>query len=414
MRLTAWTRTGFAVLATAGLATGIGIALTRHDAPLIGALPVAIAVWSLFVVHHGYLVTRALRWRRRQRTERQRLAELAIPADVPKPGLFDGVAAIDAAQHALLPRIPDYQGAMYARGVKVALLPSLAVLVAALQATLSQPSAAVAIGLASAELAVMLLLIALVWRSPNPADQWVRARTRAELLRREQYLRLAAVGPYQSLDALDADRRTADRISQLTSTVDTELRRHIALTSPAGVRWIDQLWTGPGPGPRPSAVAERLRSYLYYRVGKQLLWFELGTESNQRAERQIAMAIKAALVAAVAAIGVQTLLQTGHGPSGTPVQSTATVLTLALPPVCAFLLAVQELYSYRRLGLSYGQTLDDLRQAQTELTELLAGPDNDERARRFQAVVLHTETALTDELRRWVMLTQRDEFDLAL
>ena len=53
------------------------------------------------------------------------------------------------------------------------------------------------------------------------------------------------------------------------------------------------------------------------------------------------------------------------------------ILTLVLPPACAFLLAAAELFSFARLATSY---------------------------HKMRAA------ALTDELRRWIMLTDRLEF----
>jgi hypothetical protein len=266
----------------------------------------------------------------------------------------------------------------------------------------------------------MLTIIVLVWISRNPADRWVEARNRAELLRREQFLRLAAAGPYQNLNPEQAEQLTVARIALFGDSTGERLRRLLSMRTETGpTRWIDQLWTQPNPA--LDSLRERARTYLHYRVGKQIVWFTLGTRLNHDAERRIAYAIKCALIGTVIVIGLQTvLLLTSPGINTATITATATVLTLILPPACAFLLAIQELYSYRRLAISYRQMLDILADERAVFAGLIATIDNEPdvghslTSRQFQAAVLHTEEALTHELQRWTMFTQRDKYDLSL
>lgn len=50
------------------------------------------------------------------------------------------------------------------------------------------------------------------------------------------------------------------------------------------------------------------------------------------------------------------------------------------------------------------------------LAAIIDDPDPDPAAasRQFQAAALHTETALTNELHRWRLITHRDEYDLSI
>jgi hypothetical protein len=293
-------------------------------------------------------------------------------------------------------------------------MPSIAVLIAAVQ-TIATPGSRWATGLSIANAAVMMTLIALVWRSRNPSQIWVQARTRAELLRREQYLCLAAIGPYQGVPAALLDDVAAARIALITKVKDDAVHRLIPMRGADGLsRWHDEIWTRPNPP--LDAVLHRARSYLHYRIGKQVMWFSLGEDVNRGAEGRIAAIIKGALLAAVASTILLTALHAYKLAGAQPVTDIATILTLVLPPSCAFLLAIQELYSHRRLAASYKHTLGQLIGEYSGLAAVVDRPAADPEAvsRQFQSVVVHTEAALTDELQRWRMLIQRDEFDLSL
>ena len=407
------------LVSTILLAVGAQLTISRRADLASLLLPLVATAWLVATIHHGYLVIREYRWRRRRRSPAHGRPghPVPVPASVPKPTAFAGVEIIDAAQRQALPLVPDFQGAMFARGVTVAALPSVAVLVAAVQTTVASTNAHLSVGLSIANVAVMIALIGLVWRSRNPSEPWVRARTRAELLRREQYLCLAGAGPYQNLEPAGAVEMARARAGQITEAAQTRLTGLIALRSDDRGRWQDGVWTSPN---RPlDALPQRVLSYLHYRVDRQSAWFEYSEALNRGAERRIAIIIKASLIATVAAIAVQAALLAAGIAEPVPAAA-ASLLTLVLPPVCAFLLAVQELFSHRRLAASYEHMLDSLRDQRAELDTLaaeLAQPsarDDEAATRRFQAAVLHTEHALTEELQRWRILTQRDEYDLSL
>lgn len=406
------------IISTAvAVATASGYLITRHDALAPLVVPLAVTAWVVFAIHHGYLVIRQLRWRHRRQVEADRLQQVAIPDDVPRPDTFPGVDVIDAAQHATLPTVPDYQAAMYARGVTVAAMPSLAVLIAAIQTTAVGSN--LATGLSIANIAVMTTLIALVWLSRNPSQPWVKARTRAELLRREQYLCLAAVGPYQNLEPQHIADVAANRTTTITAATDETLHHLIPMRADAAhTPWHDQLWTQPNPPLH--ALRQRTLAYLHFRIGKQIMWFKLSEKLNRNAERRIATVIKSSLLAAVAATLLQTALHIANAAHPAPVTAAAGILTLVLPPTCAFLLAIQELFSHRRLATSYSHMLERLVDERTALTNLVTTLDNEaniDRAtpsQQFQTTVLRTESNLTEELQWWRMLTQRDEYDLSL
>jgi hypothetical protein len=120
--------------------------------------------------------------------------------------------------------------------------------------------------------------------------------------------------------------------------------------------------------------------------------------------------------------GTHTILLSQHVTSrqsvGTePFAVSIGLLAFALPPACAVLLAVQELFSYRKLGVSYTQTREELLDLRAELQQLIFTMTKEAEPsaciRDFQALVLHTESALTLELQRWIMLVSRAEFEVS-
>lgn len=398
---------------------------------LVAAAPVVVACWLLVAVDCGYFLLRARRWEHRQELERQALERLAIPPKIKKPVTFAGVASIDKAQHAALSVVADYQGKYFSAGIKVAVLPLLAVLALVLQTLAVAEGSPSGIGLAATEALLLVFLAYLIWMRQDPTKDWVDSRIRAELFRREQYLRMALVGPYLDLPADEADNRSALRTGLFSEGNAAELRRLIPMatrtadgTRPVVERWIDQLWQQAGEESDIWAddLEDRMRSYLHYRVERQLLWFKLGVAANERAERQITLILKAALLAAVVIAGTHTILVSQHVSSGQPSHMaffpvSVGLLAFTLPPACAVLLGVQELFAYRTLGVSYEQTRDELIELRTELQQLIfaATRRDPHRAlkRSFQALVLHAESALTIELQRWIMLVSRPEFEVS-
>lgn len=382
---------------------------------LVVATPLVAAAGALLIIRQAYLILRHLKWRRRQRREAAAIEALHIPADVPRPIRFSGVDTIHRAKAVVMSTVPDYQGRMFLRGLTVAVLPPLAVLLAAIP-DVAPDDERLALGTAIAEIAVLLTAFTIVERSPKPAERWVAARIRTELLRREEYLRLALVGPYvdRADDAADLIER---RITTDLDPRDEPSRaRAIALRDgPDGPRWIDRLWTQPHQ-PVPD-LRDRMRSYLHYRIRKQIVWFELGTDNADRSDRLISLFIKFSLVVGVAVVAVQILVRHRWPVDPTLAGQVATLLALVLPTVSTFLLALRELYAYRGLAASYRHIINDLRTEQRTLERLITRLDEanaDEAAisREFQALVLHTEALLTHELQRWVMIIDRDQFDL--
>lgn len=404
---------GVATLAIAGL-----IWFSFHSAHpgAAFATPVVAALYLIAVVHLGFFVLRELRWRRRQRVEQAALQQLAIPPDLPKPSTFAGVKEIDEAQHQLLRPIPDYQGAYFARGIRIALLPAIAVVFVAVQTIFANGTAFEA-GLVGAELVLLLAIMWLVWADPDPVKDWLSARVRAELFRREQYLRLAMVGPYLGLTGAAADRRARGRIMELRNADMAGLRQLISMNGEP--HWADEIWLRSRAGPPADDLANRMRSYLCYRIDKQIMWFTLATKAKDDAERGISRVVKAVLAIATLSAAAQMVL-VSQQPRPDLIGALIGFAALIMPAACVLLLGVAQLLSYQRLALSYADTRRELFALRGVLSDLVdrleSAPSGDveEIGKRFQSLVLRMEGELTQELLRWIMFIRRSEFDFSL
>jgi hypothetical protein len=402
------------------------IAILGPNQWLAGIAPILGSLLLLLVIYHGYFIARSHRWRHRQREEKQALQKLAIRATIRRPESFKGVESIHQVQGRLLERVPDYQGRYRAAGLTIAFLPPLALLFLSLQIVFFPHGGSWGAGFVFAEALLLGCLIFLVWQTRNPSLTWVQSRLRGELLRREQYLCLAAVGPYLSKDA---GHDAPARLERIEKGDILQLWRLVPLATPdlAGKgdwRWLDDIWRQTGDAVRLTEPAERMQCYLYYRLEKQIMWFRLGTHLNDRIERWITRTLKAAVLVALAAAlthGVLLALEV-HPGSGqeSPASMGTLLLAFVLPPFGAALLASQNLFAFRTFSWSYNETRKELLRFKANLQRLLgsfsSSLDEHERIRlgvEFQALVLHAEAELSHEMERWLMLVHRPEFEVA-
>lgn len=407
---------------------------------LSGVAPLVLGGGLLGLIWFGHPLARDLlrRWRLAWRD--REVARSPRPVGVREPEEFVGVAIIKAAQRAAHRETLPLQGAMYRRGIFVAALPALAVLLAALP-ELRVGNTPWAVGSAVAQIVALTAAILLVRRHRSPAKAWVAARTRAELLRRELYLRVAQVGPY--LGAADEETAfsvTTQRLALLgpDSAMDPALliaARTLSFEPDcrpvAGRRWIDQL-LNPAPDqplpaqPLPELLA-RAQCYQYSRIDRQISWFQRHTTQNEKSEERTGKIIGWSLVAAIVA-GVLHAFRLVAQPGWLdPYSATGIVLTLVLPPLAAMLIALRELYAFRARAASFRSIRAELEADKPELDRLVErmgayGSDQEsvpvaelrELSRDFQRLVLHLEAGLTIELQAWIMFTARDEYAVDL
>ena len=389
--------------------------------------PIFVAIWSLLFIWHGYFLLRAWRWASRQREERDAVTELAIPAEVKRCEEFLGIETIDTAQKKTLHFPPDYQGYFRAAGILIALLPPLALICLAIQRVFFEEGGPWAAGLVFSEAMFLMLLIHLVWINPDPSRAWVESRIRSELLRREQYLRFASIGPYLTLSPKDEEETRRLRIATLMRCDFQILCQMIPLATAKNDLvncdrwWIDELWTAVPSGPRLTFPLERMQSYLFYRIRKQLSWFSLGVELNERFEKWTGHILKAAVLCALTAAVIHGVFLLDDFNHSSLIGQATLLLAFVLPPVGAALLAIQVVFAFRALAISYQATTKQLLKLSVNLERTIdsysTASDATEQRRleaSFQAIVLHSESTITQEMERWIMLVNRAEYEVAV
>jgi hypothetical protein len=376
----------------------------------------------LLAIRHGYLFARGWHWRRRKRREEEHVARLQIPAEVRKAEAFEPIGRIHAAEKAILSLIPDVQGQFRARALVTYAVPAVAVLLAGLQLAL-WPEGAFGAGLVLGQALLLFFLIVRVIIDRQPAQEWIEHRTRGELLRREQYLLLARVGPYEVGRLAGPDTRLA-QIGAASQERMNELLRMEHEDDPDRATWLEHLASKPAAAPLFDDLIERVKTYLHHRAGKQIAWMRSAADDAERSATSIEWlaGIAAGGGILVAAAGAFRLMAAGQPGANDEVLRAGLALGTFLPALAGMLLALKSVFNLRFLAGNYRMTERSLERLHTELAELLeevaktpAGADSTQRCRletRFQKLVLRVEGELTEEYFRWRIVTQRDAYEL--
>jgi len=402
------------MVGTTAVAAGLWAAALLDGTPVVwGAAPVATVVWLLVALDTAYRMSRALAHVRRRRASSDHRALWAPSGEAAAPASFPGALVLTPELRRVLGDPVARQGALRARGVRLALAPFLAATALATQAVLLPRGGPAAVGLAAAAAVILLYLLTLVWTSPEPTGAWVTSRFRRELLRREEFLVLARTGPYLQAGPDDALRIAQARVARMVAADAHELARLAALSdgeADGGERpWIDEVWRHDVDESSAETV-ERMRAYLEYRIKAQILFLGLAVEKCRKTEARLSAAAKSVVVAgAVAATSYVIALAAADRSPGIALLSLAAA---ALPALCNGMLALQNLYGAQRLASSYRETQEELSRHAHTLTLLIGGSAPS--GTRFRALALHVEAALTRELLQWRNLVSRPEFDPVL
>lgn len=409
-----------AVVGTTGVLAGWTVVamFTRAPVLLVGA-PMAGALWLLVLLDSGYLLGREWAHRRRRRASEPKRAawtpapEVLGPLDYPgvirRPGTGGPGAADDAV---------DRQGRFRATGIRLAVLPALAVLFLTVQTVFLRPGGELALGFVFAECLLLLAMIWTVWTEQEPSRPWVVNRTRAELFRREMFLILAQTGPYLGLAPDEVPPVRDARLNLLAHAGPAQLDDFLCLRDRGadGVdrHWRDEVWRHTGSA-RPD-TAERMRTYLDHRIRRQALFFELAAVKCERTEKLLGRVAKGAILAGIAvALGYAVLLAAGpRAAQPSAVSLVIALLAAGLPPLCNSVLAVQNLLASQRLAASYREVRQELLGHENTLRRLIGEHTADDSGAAFRALAVGVESALTEELRRWRITVAKPEFDAGL
>lgn len=382
---------------------------------LLGGLPVVGAGWLLVVMDSGYLLGRERAHRRRRRRSRATREAWAPGTGVRRPLDYPGVVASPADDDPV-----DRQGRFRATGIRLAVLPALAVLFLTVESVFLAQGSPLALGFVSAECLVLVAMIWTVWTEQEPSRPWVTSRTRAELFRREMFLLLASTGPYLGLTPAQAEPVRDARLNLLAHAGPAQLDAFTRLADTAAdgtlTYWHDEVWRRLADEPAP---ADRMRTYLDHRIRRQSLYFHLAAGTCERTERSLGRVAKGAILAGIAvALCYAVLLAVGRADADRSTAAmTIALLAAGLPPLCNSVLAIQNLFAAQRLAASYRQTRQELVGYENTLRKLLSEPpgaDPADSGRAFRALVVGVETTLTAELLRWRVIVAKPEFDAGL
>jgi hypothetical protein len=285
--------------------------------------------------------------------------------------------------------------------------------------------------------------------------KWIEYRVRTEVLRREQFLLQARVGPYLTThNPANAVHRRLEVIRNRQDPMEL-----IPLQYPEGKTWRDELEDdGPGTPPQPNLL-ECLRTYLANRLDDQLKWFSNRETSHAKhdwwletgAKVLLLLAVLAALVHLALVLDLVKLPRASQDPAGDSVLRAIigfvfTVLfppaglgfytlgwlhnlhhlhlavglaAIVYPPASAALTALQSLFESKRLSRSYhGHTVvltglvEECMKLQDEIeTVIPTSKDLDrnslterqktDQEKRLKRLILRTEELLASELRHW-------------
>ncbi|MER7403466.1 hypothetical protein ABT373_13495 [Streptomyces sp. NPDC000070] len=403
--------------ASLALSAWIAAAVLSRASPFVVSAPVAGTIWLLILLDCGYLLGRQWAHRRRRRLARPRREAWTPAPDIRRPIDYPNILPRPAGDTPV-----DRQGRFRATGIRLAVLPALAVTCLTVQTVFLEHGGDLGLGFVLAECLLLVAMVWTVWTSQEPSQPWVTSRIRAELFRREMFLLLAAVGPYLGRTDQEAEQVRDARLSLLAAAGPAELSTFTRLSDrgPDGTErhWQDAVWLSGDNGVHHAddGTTERMRTYLDYRIKRQSLFFELAAGTCERTEDRLGRAAKAVVLAAVAvAVAYAALLhsgRTGNGPSTTA--AVIALLAAGLPPLCNMVLAVQNLFASQRLAASYRETRQELLRHEHTLRRLLAEPAGAELTLAFRSLVVRVESTLTEELRRWRIIVAKTEFEAGL
>jgi len=275
-------------------------------------------------------------------------------------------------------------------------------------------------------------------------DRWIKARLRAELLRREIFLLRTGAGPYLGL----SDEALAERVSQRLLVLDDDLRdpESVLPLGEEGRRWCMGLGSRlPGaPGDEdarvPGGLHATMCAYLKERVADQRSWFARKSKQLADEARRYENLAKGILILAlvVAAIHLGLLQGADHGHAGW-LHGLLIFLALTAPAFGSAAIALQSITGSHRLSRSYGYHQRALEPLEARLRQLVAaagaatgGTDGGDppagaghgepaaagvepgstssaaRVREFRAVVIEVEELLTTDLLVWWMIMRSE------
>jgi hypothetical protein len=359
---------------------------------LCGAIASLAAIWGIPVL---YWIARDLMWLFRGPSRKALINQTRRGKQPDRPETYSGVEPIHRVQHDGVWDLPITQGHTRARLYLVAALPPAASFMEVLRATIFHESP-FGTGLMIGSVSAMVLLLWFVIVSRRPTHEWIAQRCESELLRREQYLCLGRLGCYSNEP--DIPFVTQSRIAAITSKDSNSLEDRLSL----------------GELPPDSAhvpdLPRRLDTYIHFRIQTQkghMIW---GVRDMEIMNSTLTALLAAITLASLLLATFHLCLEMFPSDLREDSQRTLSIAFAIIPAVAGFIVALGSLLRVELLERIYTTTLRQLEHMERVALELKgrveANPATDH-SRQFKELVFRTESALTDELRAWMLITDR-------
>jgi hypothetical protein len=270
----------------------------------------------------------------------------------------------------------------------------------------------------------LLLLAVALWISflgmGRSHKDWIRERLRTEILRREEFLLLARVGPYLGVPLSSLVNRVRERLL----LIESEVRDPLQMLSMADgqISWRDALEDAKTAGTL-SALPDftiGIQSYIERRVASQREWFSSRSLSHDKSSRFYENGAKLTLTLALIFAGIHLgHLWAQHGaaaalesvPKGNPNSESPlvalTILAICLPALGSAFVGLQSILGSERLARSYRYQASELltmeeflRRLQDRLQAPNAPPPLESQF-QFMRAVLAAEALFSSELGQW-------------
>lgn len=385
--------------------------------------PVIITMAALYWIRFLYFWQREVSFKRREQRRKEHSAEdLEIPSEVKKAEQYPGGQILDEAQWTYIPRAVEAQGNYFANTILSAILPALALFLLSFQ-LLAVQSGEWAIGMILSEISCLMILVYLALSNPEPTADWIENRIKAELFRREQYLLVAGVGPYLSEEP-GAVEETLRRRGHIESADAHTMLDLVRMREQSGVTWLENLYRNAGKLPVRSDFVERMESYLYHRIGRQLVWFANELRDIKENERLWSRLLTGALLAAIGAAAIHVFrLYDAPGEARDEFSKAIGTLAIVLPPLGTACIGIRAMYNFRGRSRIYEHEkaqlyeekgmLEALVQKAKNITGRTGDPQPGDMELCFRAIALRTEQSLSFELEQWVVLMERREHEVS-
>ena len=253
----------------------------------------------------------------------------------------------------------DAQGAYFANGILASILPPLALFLLSLQLLALPAGGNWAVGLILSEVFCLSALLYLAFMNREPTSEWIENRIRTELLRREQYLFVAGVGPYLGKDDSESAQEALRRRGQIEAADSRTLAALVSMQEPSGITWLETVHhKGPGKLAAHSDYVDRMESFLYYRIGKQLLWFANELRDCKENDRLWSGLLTFALLAAIG-VGLWHIVHLLGPPAGEEGAEGLKILIgalgIILPPLGTAFVSIRSMYNFEGRSRIYGR-----------------------------------------------------------